>query len=329
MKPVIGITMGDPAGIGPEIIIKSLIKDAVMIYEKLSPVVIGDSRVLENALMTTGLSGKLRPITSVAEAKSEAGVIDVLDLKNISPADYKIGKVSGKCGRASFEYIKKAVNLGLNGELKAVSTGPINKIALKEGGVKYIGHTEILSDLCGSSYDPLTIFEVKGLRVFFLTRHVSLKKACELVTAERVYEYIIRCTETLVEMGIEGGALAVAGLNPHSGEGGLFGDEEVKEIIPAVEKAKQEGYNVEGPISADSVFHQALQGKYAGVLALYHDQGHIATKTLDFERTISITSGLPFLRVSVDHGTAFDIAGQNKASHVSMTESLLVAGKYV
>lgn len=215
----------------------------------------------------------------------------------------------------------------MEGQLEAIATTPINKQALKAGNVDFIGHTEILAALTNTP-DPLTMFEVRGMRVFFLTRHVSLAKACELVTEHRLLDYIKRCTDALKSLGVAEGVMAVAGLNPHSGDNGMFGTEELKEIIPAVEKAKRLGYRVEGPIGADSVFHQALMGKYKSVLSLYHDQGHIATKTLDFERTIAITMGLPFLRTSVDHGTAYDIAGRGIAGDVSMTEAILLAAKY-
>ena len=172
------------------------------------------------------------------------------------------------------------------------------------------------------------MFETNGMRIFFLTRHVSLRQVPGLVTKERIKDYVKRCSEALEKLGVTEGTMAVAGLNPHSGEHGLFGWEEVNEIIPAIEELKAEGYDVEGPVGADSVFYQARRGKYASVLSLYHDQGHIAVKTLDFEKTIAITNGMPVLRTSVDHGTAFDIAGTGQASPVSMTEALRLAAKY-
>lgn len=215
----------------------------------------------------------------------------------------------------------------MEGRTDAVATPPINKESLKAAGVPYIGHTEIFGALTGTA-DPLTLFEVRSLRIFFLTRHVSLRQACGLVTKDRIVSYAIRCTEALRKLGIREGTMAVAGLNPHSGEHGLFGDEEVREVAPAVEALREMGYAVAGPIGADSVFSQALHGKYNSVLSLYHDQGHIAAKTLDFERTISITAGMPILRTSVDHGTAFDIAGTGQASAVSMKEAIRVAAKY-
>jgi len=203
----------------------------------------------------------------------------------------------------------------------------VNKESFKAGGVNFIGHTEIFGALTGTA-DPLTLFEVRGMRVFFLTRHVSLRQACDLITKERIKDYVRRCTEALRVLGITEGTMAIAGLNPHSGEHGLFGWEEVNEVIPAVEELQKEGYHVVGPIGADSVFHQALQGRYNSVLSLYHDQGHIATKTLDFERTIAVTAGMPILRTSVDHGTALDIAGTGKASAVSLIEAVRLAVKY-
>ena len=172
------------------------------------------------------------------------------------------------------------------------------------------------------------MFETNGMRVFFLTRHVSLRQMLDMITKERIKDYVKRCLEALEKLGVTGGTMAIAGLNPHCGEHGLFGDEEVREIMPAIEELQAEGYSVTGPIGADSVFHQAAQGRFNSVLSLYHDQGHIATKTLDFDRTIAITNGMPILRTSVDHGTAFDIAGTGKVSAISMIEAILLAAKY-
>ena len=213
------------------------------------------------------------------------------------------------------------------GEVKAIATTPINKESLKAAKVPYIGHTEMLEDL-GGAPDPLTMFQVKGMRIFFLTRHVSVAEAITQMTKERVRDYLNRCDKALQRLGVESRKLAVAGFNPHAGEGGLFGMEEVEEIKPGVELAKADGIDAYGPVPADSVFFQALNGKYDAVLSLYHDQGHIAAKMTDFHRTISITNGLPFLRTSVDHGTAFDIAWKNIASEVSMYECIKLAAEY-
>jgi 4-hydroxythreonine-4-phosphate dehydrogenase len=325
MKPIIAITLGDPAGIGPEIVVKSL--SDPRIYETCRPLVIGDKNVILNTLAMCRLSAHVNVITQPEAGQYQLGVIDLIDLKNIDMTKLQIAKVQAMCGQAVFDYLEKAVSLAMAKKVDAIATTPINKNALKAAGIKHIGHTEMLEAL-SQTEDPLTMFEVRGMRVFFLSRHVSLRQACDLVTKERVLNYLIRCTEALRRLGVTEGTMAVAGLNPHSGDDGLFGDEEILQVEPAIQEAKARGYDVTGPIAADSVFHQALQGQYSAVLSLYHDQGHIATKTVDFERTISITNGLPFLRTSVDHGTAFDIAGRGIASEVSMTEAILLAAKY-
>ena len=231
------------------------------------------------------------------------------------------------CGKAAYDYIEKSIELALSGKVDAVATTPINKEALHAAGVPFIGHTEIFGKLTGTE-DPLTMFETNGLRVFFLTRHLSMRQMLGQIRKDRIVRSAKECIKALQRLGVTGGTMAIAGLNPHCGEHGLFGWEEVNEIEPAVNELQSEGYQVAGPIGADSVFYQAAHGKYNSVLSLYHDQGHIATKTLDFERTISITNGMPILRTSVDHGTAFDIAGTNTASEVSMIEAIRLAAKY-
>jgi 4-hydroxythreonine-4-phosphate dehydrogenase len=325
MKPIIAIPIGDPAGIGPEIVSKAIADASTINIARC--VVIGDKKVIENAIKITNTNLKVHTINDVNDGIYEKGYINIIDLANIEFSELEIGKVSGMCGRAAYEYIVKSIELAKNHKVNAISTAPINKESLKAGNINFIGHTEIFASLTKTE-DPLTLFEVHNLRVFFLSRHVSLKKACELVKKDRIKDYVKRCLKVLNQLGITEGTMAIAGLNPHSGEHGLFGDEEVLEVIPAVQELKDEGYNVSGPIGADSVFHLALKGYYNSVLSLYHDQGHIATKTLDFERTISITGGMPILRTSVDHGTAFDIAGTGKASAVSMIEAIRLAVKY-
>lgn len=323
-KPLIGVPMGDPAGVGAEITVKSLMSDKVK--DVADVIVVGDKEVLAQALKVCGLTAELNCVDDPADGRYEDGVINVIDLNNIDMASLQMGKVQAMCGKAAFEYIEKCVELAMAHKIDAIATTPINKEALRAAHVNYIGHTEILGAL-SHSRDPLTMFEVDGLRVFFLTRHMSLREACDAVKKDRVLEYIRRCTKALQQLGVKG-KMAVAGLNPHSGEHGLFGWEEVKEIAPAVAQAQQEGYDVVGPIGPDSVFHQALQGRYQAVLSLYHDQGHIATKTYDFERTIAVTLDMPFLRTSVDHGTAFDIAGKGIVSDISMIEAIRLAAKY-
>ncbi len=323
--PVIGISMGDPAGIGPEIIVKALAEKEL--HSSARIVVIGDKDTLVQAKEICQTEIKINPISKVMEGDYHPGVINLINLDNVDVDQLELGRVQPMAGRAAFAYIRKAVFLALAGEIHALVTGPINKAALKVGGIDFIGHTEMLAELTGTN-DPLTMFEVNALRVFFLSRHASLRNACEMITVGRVLDYIIRSNSALERLGFQKAKIAVAGLNPHSGEGGLFGNEELQEIIPAIEQARQKGVDVVGPVPADAVFHFGLKGKYDAVLSLYHDQGHIATKMVDFERTISLTNNLPFLRTSVDHGTAFDIAGTGKASPISMIEAIKVACKY-
>jgi len=324
-KPLIAITMGDPAGIGPEIVVKALIDKAVSAAADC--VVIGDSRVLSMEMAKCNSPLRLKTLDDPARGDYDDGTLNLIDLANVDMDALELGKVCGMCGRASFGYIETAIALAQCGMVSAVVTAPINKESLRAGDIEYIGHTEIFGGLT-STPDPLTMFEVRNMRVFFLTRHVSLRQSCDLVTKDRIIDYVKRCKDALAKLGVADGTMAVAGLNPHSGEHGLFGDEEVMHISPAIEELRAAGYDVAGPVPPDSVFHMALGGRFQAVLSLYHDQGHIATKTLDFERTVAVTNGMPILRTSVDHGTALDIAGKGIASAVSMIEAILVAAKY-
>ena len=325
MKPIVGITMGDPAGIGPEIIAKALSQR--VIFDICRPIVIGSLKVLQDEFKIYNADMEIKAFDDNFQAGHNEGIIGIVDIDNIDIARLEKGKISGVCGKAAYEYVEKAARLALEGKIHAIATAPVNKEALKQGGIPYIGHTEMLEGLTGVK-NPLTMFQVEALRIFFLTRHVSLKKACDLVTEERVYQLIKRSSDALNRIGVENPNLAVAGLNPHGGEHGLFGNEELEEIEPAVSRAVGEGYRIVGPIPADSVFHFGLMGKYDAVLSLYHDQGHIAAKMVDFEKTVSITNNMPFLRTSVDHGTAFDIAGKGVASETSMFEAIRLAAEY-
>ncbi|MBO1198424.1 4-hydroxythreonine-4-phosphate dehydrogenase PdxA [Staphylococcus simiae] len=324
-RQIIAIPMGDAAGIGPEISIKSLVNKEI--YDVCKPLMVGDMEVLQKAAKIVNANVKFNKVNSPEDGIYEYGTIDVIDLDNIDAENLEYGKVSAECGQAAFEYIKKSVELAMDKKVSAIATTPINKESLKAAKVPYIGHTEMLEELSNSK-DPLTMFQVRGMRIFFLTRHLSLKDAIDQMTKERVHDYLIRCDKALERLGVKERKFAVAGLNPHSGEGGLFGMEEVDEIKPGIELATNDGINAVGPVPADSVFFQALNGKYDAVLSLYHDQGHIAAKMTDFHMTVSITNGLPFLRTSVDHGTAFDIAGKNIAESISMEECIKVAAEY-
>ncbi|WP_315166592.1 4-hydroxythreonine-4-phosphate dehydrogenase PdxA [Metaclostridioides mangenotii] len=323
-KPFIGVPIGDPAGVGPEIVVKSIAREDTNSYA--NTVVFGDKKVLENAIKICDLELEIKVIEDVKEGDYNNKTLNLIDLDNIDMDKFEFGKVSGMCGKASYEYVEKSVEFALDKKIDAVATTSINKEAFKAGNVPYIGHTEVLEALT-NTHNPLTMFQVRDLRVFFLSRHVSLRNACDLVTEENMYDFIVRSKQSLDELGIKNGKLAVAGLNPHCGEHGLFGDEE-RYIEKAIERAKADGIDVIGPIGADSVFFFGLQGKYDAVLSLYHDQGHIATKTVDFHKTISITNNMPFLRTSVDHGTAFDIAGKNIADEISLVEAIRLAADY-
>ena len=324
-KSVVLIPIGDIAGVGPEIVVKALNHKEV--YNWCNPVVVGEREAISRALEVTGLDLKVKCIENARTAACQYGVINLIDLNNVDSRSIVFGKIQAKAGRAAYEFIEKSTELLKSGEADVLATTAINKESLRAAGVPYIGHTEILGALLGVK-DPMTMFQVRNLKVFFLSRHLSLKGAIDYVTEDHVYDYIHRCQKGLASLGYSKPRIAIAGLNPHSGERGLFGWEEVRQIEPAVARAKKDGIDITGPIGADSVFHLALNGSFDAVISLYHDQGHIATKMVDFERTISITIGMPYLRTSVDHGTALDIAGKNLASEVSMCEAIRLAAEY-
>jgi 4-hydroxythreonine-4-phosphate dehydrogenase len=322
--PIVAITIGDPAGVGPEIVAATLALGGV--DEVCRPLVVGDGAVLERAARTMGVTLPLHPVASPAQAAFRRGAADVIDLQNV-PADLRIGAVQGAAGRAAFGYIERATALALAGEVDAIATAPINKEALKLGGVPFLDHTGAFATLTGSS-DVTTLFVLDKLKIFFATRHMSLRKAIDDLTRERVVDQLRHAHEQLERFGFPRPQIAVAALNPHGGEAGLFGDEEITILAPAVQDARARGINASGPHPADSVFHNAVLGYHDAVLSLFHDQGHIAAKTLDFDRTIAITTGLPFVRSSVDHGTAFDIAGTGAARWQSMAEAVRVGAEY-
>ncbi|MHB1483053.1 MAG: 4-hydroxythreonine-4-phosphate dehydrogenase PdxA [Saccharofermentanales bacterium] len=322
MLPVIGVPVGDPAGIGPEIAIKAALSDEM----KSSAHII-----------LIGAEDVFRHVKSHFDFAYDD--LDIHLIKNLcgslgphgpfGPCEF--GKIQANCGRIAYDSIREAVRMALNNDIDAIATTPVNKEAFRMAKIDSIGHTELLGELTGTD-DPVTMFDTNGMRIFFLTRHLSLMKACESISYDKVLSGIIRTYESLLLLGENKSGkqlpFAVAGLNPHNGEHGLFGSEEEDFIRPAVDKARELGIPVEGPVPADSVFYQARTGKFSAVLSLYHDQGHIAAKTYDFEKTISMTLGLPFLRTSVDHGTAFDIAGRGIAQYVSMIQAISIAARY-
>ena len=323
-KPLIAITMGDAAGIGPEIAVKALSAEGV--YALCRPLVVGDAEVLAKAKGMLRAPLGIRPIAGVAAARFEQGTIDVLDLANVELAMLEVGKVSAMAGKAAVEYVVKAVELAMAGEVDAITTGPINKEAISLAGYDYIGHTELLADLT-KTQQCTTMLVAGPLRVTHVTRHVPLRQVADLITRDRVLETILVTAEGLHQFGIEHPRLGVAALNPHGGEGGLLGREEIEEIAPAVEEARRLGIDARGPYPADSIFFRAIAGEFDAVVAMYHDQGHIPVKVHDFEGSVTVTLGLPIVRTSVDHGTAFDIAWKGVASPRSLIEAIKLAAQ--
>ena len=321
-RPILAITMGDAAGSGPEIVVKALAVPEI--YEISRPIVIGDAATMQEALRITKVPGEIRAINKISEAKFKPGVIDVIDLRNIQLDRLTRGQVNPMAGKAAYEYIKLAVDLALAGECDAIVTSAINKEALNKAGYHYDGHTQILAELCRAKEVAMMLVTGK-LRVSHVSTHVSLLRAIERVRPERVLTALKLTNEALKQMGIENPRLAVSGLNPHAGERGLFGDEEQKYIIPAIEEARRQGMNVTGPLPPDSVFLRASQGQFDAAIAMYHDQGHIAVKMLGITEGVNVTLGLPIIRTSVDHGTVFGKAGKGTADPTSLIQAIKLA----
>jgi 4-hydroxythreonine-4-phosphate dehydrogenase len=334
-RPILGITMGDPASIGPEISAKALAE--APLYGKARPLVIGDRNVMADALRIAKLPLTIAPLTQVAEARFTHGTVDVLDLANVDMSTLEYGKVSAMCGKASVEYIERGISLALAGEIHAVVTGPIHKESIHLAGCPHPGHTEIFGALTNTK-DYAMMLLGEDLRVVHVSTHVSLRRAIERVKKPRILTVIRLAHRALKTMGIGEAKIAVAGLNPHAGEGGLFGEEETTEIAPAIQEARAEGIWVDGPVPPDTVFGKARGGQYDIVVCMYHDQGHIPVKTLGFTidkatqrwtsvSGVNVTLGLPIIRTSVDHGTAFDKAGKGTAIPQSMLDAIDVAVK--
>ena len=334
-KPIIGITMGDPAGIGPEVIVKAL--QHAEIYQICRPCVIGDASVFQTAAALLGGDAKIRAVCDISSAQFQQGIIDVLDQKSVPPGSLEYGKVSANAGKAAFQAVEEAIRLAIKGEVDGTVTAPINKEAINLAGFHFSGHTEIYAHKTGSrDYAMLLIHE--NLRIAHVSTHVSLREACDLVKKDRVLRVIQLSGDACKKFGVGKPRIGVAGLNPHAGENGMFGNEEILEIAPAVERARREGYCVDGPLPPDSIFSKARGGNYDIVVAMYHDQGHIPLKTAGFLwdeakqqwkhiNGVNITLGLPIVRTSVDHGTAFEIAWKGIASENSMVNAIEYAVK--
>lgn len=330
-RKIIGITMGDPASIGPEITIKAFLHDEL--YEKCNPIVIGDSNVLEQAKKILGATNLvIHPISNMSEATFEPRILNVLDMKLVDMEQLKLGEVSSLSGEAAFQYVNKVIDLALKKEIDATVTNAFNKEAINLAGHHYSGHTEIYADLTHTkNYTMMLAHE--NLRVVHVSTHVSLMEACRRVKKQRVLDCIKIAHEACKDLGIKNPKIGVAGLNPHSGENGLFGCEEIEEIIPAIKVAKSEGILADGPVPPDTLFSKALGGWYDIVVAMYHDQGHIPLKVVGFVYNqeeqkweavsgVNITLGLPIIRTSVDHGTAFDQAGKGTSSELSLINAI-------
>ena len=319
--PLIAVTMGDPAGIGPEIIAKTFAEEGF--GKENNALVVGDSKILERAASLLELPLRVNAIERLEEATFEPGTVDVLAVGEL-PEDLPFGELDARAGEAAFRYVEKATELASAGSVDAIATAPLNKEAMHLAGHKYPGHTEILAELTGTK-DYAMMLVAADLKVIHVSTHVSLKEAIERVRPERELAVIRLAHDSLRALGVEKPKVAVAGLNPHAGENGLFGTEDAEMIAPAVEAAVEEGIDATGPWPPDTVFMRARQGEFDIVVVQYHDQGHIPIKLMGFDTGVNVTVGLPFFRTSVDHGTAFDIAGTGKADHTSMRAALDLA----
>jgi 4-hydroxythreonine-4-phosphate dehydrogenase len=324
--PILAITMGDPASIGPEIAVKALLQEET--YHICKPLLVGDAAVFQHIIDKLQLNAKVNAVSNVADAKFELGTIDVYDLGITDITKLEFGKINDMCGEASFQAVKKAIELAMANEVDGTVTGPINKKSINEAGHHFAGHTEIYAHYTGTKKYAMLLVE-DNINVIHVSTHVSLRQACDLVKKERIVQVIELIVDGLKRLGKTNLKIGVAGLNPHAGDSGLFGTEDDEEILPAVLEARNLGYDVEGPVPPDTMFAKAAMGAYGGVVAMYHDQGHIPFKLAGFKwnaekqqmdsvKGVNITLGLPIVRTSVDHGTAFEIAGKGIASADAM-----------
>lgn len=321
-KPILALTMGDPAGIGPEIIVKALTHHAL--YDRCRPLVIGDQRILAQAATWVGTTTAFDVVADPAAGRYTPNTITLLDLQNADPTTVAPGQRSATAGEAAVAYVNQACDLAMAGAVQAVVTAPLNKEAMHMAGYTYAGHTELLAERTGTKRVSMLLTGPK-LRVVHVSTHVSLADAIQRVTPERVGEVIDLAYRSCVALGVANPRIAVAGLNPHAGEGGIFGDQEARFIQPAINAARERGLDVSDPQPPDTVFLRAVKGHYDIVVAMYHDQGHIPMKLLAFDSGVNVSMGLPIIRTSVDHGTAFDIAGTGQASEESMLAAIDVA----
>lgn len=322
--PTVAISTGDPAGIGPEVVLKALADQQLL--QAARWVVIGDAAILEMAGAQIGLKlpdWDVQDGDSLQRSGHSMARISLIDVRQIKPSQFAIGKLSAACGSAALEYVRTATQLCLDGQADAMVTAPLNKEAVSLSGQNFTGHTEFIAELSEAAESRMLLVNDR-LRVIHVSTHCSLRSACELDTP-RILRTIQLGYEALQSLGFAEPRIAVCGLNPHAGENGLFGSEDLEIIVPAIRSAQEMGLICEGPFPADTIFIQSVRGSYDLVVAMYHDQGHVPMKLLDFENTINVSLGLPIVRTSVDHGTAFDIAGQNQADPSSMKAAMRLA----
>jgi 4-hydroxythreonine-4-phosphate dehydrogenase len=336
VKPLIGISVGDPAGIGPEITAKALAMPEI--YEMCRPLAVGETRMMREAVRFSKLDLAIHPVSTPGEGLYRFGTLDVLDLGNIEPSAIRHKSAAAETGRASFEYVRKVIDLAMARHIDATVTGPISKEAINLAGFPYAGHTEIYADFTRTrDYAMMLVHD--RFRVIHVSTHVSMREACDRVKKDRVCRVIRLGYDSVRRLGVDNPRISVAGLNCHAGEAGLMGREEIEEIEPAVLQARAEGIDVDGPIPPDTVFSKMQGGQYDLVVVMYHDQGHIPTKLMGFRYDaqtntwgsvsgVNITCGLPIIRVSVDHGTAFGKAGEGRANPESMVDALRIASRF-
>jgi 4-hydroxythreonine-4-phosphate dehydrogenase len=318
-RPLLGITMGDPAGVGPEITVKAL--QHAEVFARCRPLVIGDLAIIQRAAALLQATVEVAAVAEPAAGQYQPGRIDVLQAASAAPVAF--GQLSAAGGRLGVEAVVRAVQLAQARQIDAIVTAPLNKEAMALAGYTFPGHTEILAEMTGARAAMLLV--TGKLRVVHVSTHVALREAIELISAERVLATIRLAAGAAAQLGFSAPRVAVAGLNPHAGEAGRFGREEIESIAPAIEQARAAGIDARGPVPPDTLFFRASQGEFDMVVAMYHDQGHIPVKLLGFDEGVNVTIGLPIIRTSVDHGTAYDIAGTGRAREASMLQAIEVA----
>jgi len=321
-KPTVGITMGDAAGIGPEISCKALTK--IYIYDKCNPLILGDAKVIDKIISICKLNLAVNPVKGLKECKFTKGTVDILDFNDIDLKRFEFGVVSKMCGKAAVRYTIEAGKMAMDGHLDAMVSAPLNKESMRKAGYSYEGQTQILGELTKSKNYGMVLI-LGSIRIMMYSTHMSLKEAIEKVTYDGVLKKIILANECLKLFNLKNPTIAVSAINPHAGEGGLFGNEEIDFIIPAIKRARESGINVVGPIPADTIFVKAKSGQFDLIFAMYHDQANMAMKLMGFGNVVTLLAGIPIIRTSTGHGTAFDIAGKNIADPTNLIKAIELA----